>query len=133
MDSTFAEVLNKALEMGEVGVIKASEMIQGVAPELWGIMVRQVYADAIGDFILMVLITGIIGMIVKISFKKMALNKGDYNKNGWDVDDPYCWYAGIGFPCFVFFLIMSSIALSFLVKAIANPKFYAIKNISGLF
>ncbi len=125
MDSTFAEVLNKALEMGEAGIAKASAMIENVAPELWEIMIRQVYADAIADLI----VGGLIFCLVYISFLKLyKIGKA----NDWYDDGPVIGATATGIVS-AGVAIFCIVAISNLVRVLINPKFYAIKNISGLF
>ena len=113
-------------------ITQISGMVEGVAPELWEIIVRQVYVDAISSFITSMLLAVFFGLVLKYSLKKINEDKGEYKKSGWDSDSGYSWMGVASIALTILWSAIAILAIVDVVRVFINPKYYAIKNIMEL-
>lgn len=122
-----AEVADRALSIlsGYVGVV--AETMKKVAPEVWRIMVRQQYANAIaGPFVPFALI-----MFVAI-YAVVTARWWDKTKVEPRSDEAVArvWLVHvIPFALFIVFGIWTSIRLSYSVQMLINPEYYAFRDL----
>lgn len=128
-----AEVADKALSLlsGYVGIVAG--VMTRVAPEVWRIMVRQQYANAIaGPFVPLALIVFLaiyMAVIVrwwdKTEMEKRIKDGGDSDEKGLRI-----WFVNvIPFILFFFFGIWAAIDLTGSVQMLINPEYYAFRDL----
>ncbi len=138
-----AEVADKALEMGASAISELSELVKGVAPEVWEIAIRQVYADAIADFIMTTLIVVISSVLLYMGYHKWfnpLWSKEKERKSTYDMRPS--WQEGAVTSCIigvtvpaVALVISSTLWIAFglkLIKILINPSYYAIKLLADM-
>lgn len=130
-DSTvnWADVADKALETGASAVAELSELVKGVAPEVWEIAIRQVYADAIGDFV-----GCLLPPIVIFLFTFLFREKITSCESGFSYENKGCVIIPVVIANVIAALltVMSFFNFSVLVKTLINPSYYAIKLIADM-
>ena len=122
-DSTitnWVEVADKALNMGQSAIVTMTEAIKGIAPEVWEILVRQVYVEAVAD---------VLGWAAVAAFGMFGLYLTRKAEIVWKWDD---------FALFWLYLITIAISATGVIafisstcwgfKAIMNPEYYAIQK-----
>lgn len=127
---TMAQVADKALDMAGGLVAQVAATLQKVAPSVWRIMIKQQYAKAAGDLIIPFgLIVGM--MIINRKYLKGyrdLVAKCDVNcKHDHMSGRVY----GYGLPAAAYSIggLWFLIALSYSIKYLINPEFYAIRDL----
>lgn len=127
---------DKALDMvGAVGTSLA-DAVQKLAPEAWEILIRQVYADAVGDIIYSVgaLLIGIVFYKVLGKMWKVP-DPNDYQYTS-DYENARAFRAAftkvIPTIYMIAFGIISLYNIGWAVKAFLNPKYYALQYLFEL-
>ncbi len=124
---TMADVADKAVDMAGRMVAQAAETIQKVAPDVWRIMIKQQYAKATSIIIIPV------GLLIILFIAYRQVNKWwPRPERGFDSNDENCnWWIVCKIVPFIGGIALSvwfAIALSFSVKYLINPEFYAIRD-----
>ncbi len=136
---TLVDVLDKALDLTSGMVAKVSKNLETYAPKVWGIMIKQQYANAIADAILpFILVLVSIGFIL---YSRGIPETGGGGIPRWkeldgnDGDEVAPWFIARLAPilCVIAFSIwlVAEIALS--TKLLINPEFYAIQDLMKIF
>lgn len=123
---TAAEVADKALGMVKDLVASVSKTLESVAPNVWRIMIRQQYANAIADLVLPWLLFVIALVIWGITQKKWVLKdcSSDDEKVARMI---FAWIVPVA--CGAIFAIWGAIALSDSIKYLINPEYYAVRDL----
>lgn len=99
---------------------KLVEWFQTASPQLWAILLRQVYVFAIGDLVwgAILLIVGVVMIFVsRRSYKKIAN------------DSDYAITTGVFVILTAFIFVWSALLLTNGMLFLANPQYYALMNI----
>lgn len=126
MDSTWSPIVQKAIEMGEASVRQISEMISGIAPHVWEILIKQAYADSIGTVVglTLALIPLIVGCFKIAKWWKKELD--DYKEEGLIIIRAI---STIVVGCATLVISIATITESVtLIKVLINPEYYAVKQ-----
>ena len=120
--ASWAVVAQQALEMGQSAMTEIVTAIKGIAPEVWEILMRQVYAEAIAPLVGIILAIPILAFFFK-SARKCRANTEDYGtKENWAIAS---WIAaafiGVGITCFIGFAVRATMTF-------INPEYYAIQK-----
>ncbi len=123
---TTADVADKAINKVEEAVMYMEKHIKSVAPEVWRIMVRQQYGQAIGN--LMFSLGWIIAAVVAHLFLNHAW--GETTQHSKSDSEAYFFLVGVcpavvGLIAFIFF--MANMGES--IKLLFNPEYYAVKDL----
>lgn len=122
-DSTsWAVVAQQALEMGQSAVAEIVTAVKGIAPELWVILIRQVYAEAITFLIFNLLLLCIFAIVFIHGYR-------DGVKAEWDDRAATWWFVlpGSGIPLMIS-LITFVVNGPSCVRMLINPEYYAIQK-----
>lgn len=132
------DVADKALGLftGAIGTL--SESLKKIAPEVWRIMIKQQYAEAISQVIVPIGLF-VLSLVFYFSFRKKLseiYTKGrDINQNSRSSTDMDSWAIG-GFAGLYLSIIVSAIVLVIALQAstaqLINPEYYAIKDLVGI-
>ena len=98
------------------------EFIKDASPQLWAILIKQVYVEAVSFLIWGIVLSVSVYFLVKFS---------NYCREQHKKDKYEMWDAGAVLTCIVS-IIAAPAALSFLISAMkwfSNPEFYAIRYI----
>ncbi len=128
-DSTvvnWAEVADKALETGASAVAELSELVKSVAPEVWEIAIRQVYADAIGNFVGFFTALICVVCVGLLSRKRMTTSLKGYDSGGAEI------ILIIGGVLSVGLTLFTVLTGAVLIKTLINPSYYTIKLITDM-
>lgn len=126
-EATMAKVADKALDMVGDAVGSIAGMVQKVAPEVWEIMVRQQYANALGMLIgpfLFLLLVGIYTLITKKYWKKLPEDERSDEKDARRVLTTII----PGILALVFSAILAY-RVGDAIPMLINPKYYAVKDL----
>ncbi len=118
---TVADVADKALDMVGNAVAQISTTVQNVAPQIWRVMVKQQYANAIGD---LVWPTGLV--LVAFIFRKTVVKKfseGEGNNEDKQTLQFISLIVLVGGSLMFFYNLQSSI------KILINPEYYAVRDL----
>ncbi len=115
-DSTFIDLANRVLDMGESAVLSIAEAVENVAPQTWELLMRQVYVEAYVNFF----ITIAFAIILIPAFIIFLYKEAKYPNN----DGIIFGVVATGLLGFIdlIFLVMTT---SSLIKVIYNPEYYA--------
>ena len=107
-------------------VASVSKTLESVAPNVWRIMIRQQYANAIADLVLPWLLFVIALVIWGITQKKWVLKdcSSDDEKVARMI---FAWIVHVA--CGAIFAIWGAIALSDSIKYLINPEYYAVRDL----
>lgn len=134
---TIADVADKAVDMAGKLVSQAAETIQKVAPDVWKIMIKQQYANALGNIVLPLLL-----IILVVAYNKVVAKKLGYaGKTQEEIkvlfdrmdstDDQvgvFIFYDVVPVAGMLIVGIWTAIAVSASLKYIINPEFYAVRD-----
>lgn len=126
-EKTIADVLDKALDISTVYVASVAQTLQKVAPELWRIMIRQQYANAI-SYLVVPWGLVLLGMVLYYLVGKI-ISEGNADFNNMN---PQAWRVVGRTGLFVASGIVSIVAVFQSVNAVKiliNPEYYAIKDL----
>jgi len=111
--TNWAEVAQQMLEAGELAVTQAAGLVKETAPDLWEIMIRQVYVEAgLGMAI------GLVVLALALFVRHHAV-KHEYK----DVSNQAGAYA-----CYYTAIILSVIGSLLAARGFLNPEYYAIQK-----
>ena len=125
-EPSIAGVANKALNMVNGLVASVAKTLEGVAPEVWRIMIRQQYAKAIADLIVPWLLL-MLCLIYWITLKKRWVLE-----NGAGSDEEVTRIVVLHtLPVFfgIIFFIWGVVRLSDSIKYLVNPEYYAVRDL----
>lgn len=131
-EKTMAVVADKALDMVSGVTAKLSDQLQKVAPEVWRIMIRQQYANAIAEplFPLGVMLCVFLFMLL--------------GGRAWKYDEKEGWFSSadptnrgiralvmVAIPSVVICVtgIVAVYQLSYSIRILVNPEYYAIRDL----
>ncbi|MFA5358603.1 MAG: hypothetical protein WC310_02135 [Patescibacteria group bacterium] len=131
--TTVVGIADKALDMigNLVGTI--AKVVEGVAPEVWEIMVRQQYAKGIsllvvpwGLFLLSIVYMG----VIRIFWKKYP-DGDDFSEDGSITDKGWRGFIATLLPLIILFLdtIWALSRTADAVLMLINPKYYAVQDL----
>jgi len=127
----WAGIVDKLMAKGEKGIIWLSDAISNIAPDLWEIMIKQVFVDAFLDAFVSVGLLLFFG-ITFIMFRKWKVDETYY---GGEIKPKYCvkivfsYITGL-ISAVTFFVSLYNVG--YLICVYINPKYYAIKEIMRL-
>src|SRR3989338_7472234 len=126
-EKTIANVLDKALDISTVYVASVAQTLQKVAPELWRIMIRQQYANAV-SYLVVPLGLVLLGMVLYYLVGKLIFEgNADFDKmnpQAWRVVGRVVLFIASGVVSIV--AVFESVSA---VKILINPEHYAIKDL----
>lgn len=121
--TTMAEVADKVVTLGARAIAQAADSVEKVAPKVWGVMVRQQYAKAIGD--LTVPFVGfVIALVIFVRTKAFRIRVWQNNTLNEDAFMAIAIVAALIAAAFWF-----AYALSNSVMYLINPEFYAFRDL----
>jgi hypothetical protein len=126
---TFADVLDKGLDLFTVYATSLSDMLKKIAPEVFKIMVRQQYAEAIGSIFLWIFLPCLV-FSFPFAFRRMMYGK-DSDAKILSSPDYEEFHVVISWAIITLGFILSMIGLlniSESVIILINPEYYAIKD-----
>ena len=135
-NKTFADVLDKGIDLFASYATSMGEIVKKVAPEVWEIMIRQQYAIAIPD-ILYWLMLPFIFLISPFIHRRLFYGK-DSKVPILDTassDESEVFRCIVAWVCFIVATLSVFIALHSITSDVAillNPKYYAIKDMFNL-
>lgn len=122
-----ADVADKALSLlsGYIGIVAGA--MTKVAPEVWRIMVRQQYANAVaGPFVpfMLIMILAVYGVVMSYWWDKAKVKEesNEAGARGFFVNL-------VPFVLFIIFGIWTSVQLSYSVQMLINPEYYAFRDL----
>lgn len=132
---TFADVLDKGLDLFTVYATSLSDMLKKIAPEVFKIMVRQQYAKAIGSIFLWTFLPCLV-FSFPFAFRRMMYGKGSDVKilsspdyEGYYNPDEFRVVMSWAIITLGFILSMVGLLnISQSVIILINPEYYAIKD-----
>ena len=122
VETNWADVAKQVVDAGTGMIAEMASMIKGATPELWEILVRQVYAEAITGFIVP-LVFFVCCFIFAIGTYRACKN------NGWAED--YDIVPSLGVVAAVgaiIFFVQALFNLSDGIAMLINPHYYAIQK-----
>ena len=122
--TNWAEVADRALDMGQSAIVTMTEAIKGIAPEVWELLMKQVYAEAITS-----LVTCVFILSVGLGFLFPSLRSGA--KRDWD-DGPYIGGIVAGVVATLFGFVATCIGGQEAVRMLINPEYYAIQKFMAI-
>lgn len=124
-----AEVADKALGLLEKYIGKAEQAFKSVAPEVWRVMIKQQYANAVSGVLVsfsLIVILAIYVLVIKTLWKELPKTDSDYGFNWW----ARFWFIRmIPFALFIIFGIIFSADLANSIKMLINPEYYAFRDL----
>ena len=133
---TLVDVLDKALDLTGGMVAKVSKNLETYAPKVWGIMIKQQYANAIADAILpLILILVAVGFVLY----SRGIPENDVQRwkrlDGDEFEEVAPWLIARLAPilCVIVFSIWLVTAIALSTKLLINPEFYAIQDLMRIF
>lgn len=124
-----ADVADRALSLLSGYVGSAAQAMQKVAPEVWRVMIRQQYANAIAyPFFPCVLI--FVTVLYMVTIKKWWKKPEFEGSDDWVV---HFWFTGIiPFVSLVILIIWAGYDLSYSIQMLINPEYFAFKDLLSM-
>ncbi|MBP6886018.1 MAG: hypothetical protein KBC02_02135 [Candidatus Pacebacteria bacterium] len=123
--TTMADVADKVVSLGARAIAQAADSVEKVAPRVWGVMVRQQYAKAIGD-----LTVPSIGFLITLI---IFLRTKAYRIRCWSTDSRVSteefFFAVLIVALVMITALWLAYALSNSVMYLINPEFYAFRDL----
>jgi len=124
-----AEVADKLVDKASDSVAYIAAKIENVAPEVWRIMIKQQYANAVEKLLLPWGLVGVTFLFVILAKNRFRESDDDDPKD-WDSNHPAYWCVKV-VPTFLAaaFSIWGVIASTTAIKMLINPEYYAIRDL----
>ncbi len=127
MDSTIVNVADRLIDLGERGIMALADKIETVAPQVWEIAARQVWAEAITDLFVHLLALGISYGVYRFFARKynyvrstsIACDDDDDENN-----DGYYYGSKIFGIITVVCAFLSIVAMRGMILVCINPAYY---------
>jgi hypothetical protein len=126
---TMGDVADKTIDLVGKAVASVSSTLEKVAPHVWQIMVRQQYANAVGDLLIPWGLVGLI-LVLFLTLKKMWVTTPtgrDYMSN--EQISQLVFSRILPTVGMLAFGIWGVIALGESIKILINPEYYAVRDI----
>lgn len=128
------EQTQQIIDQVQLGITKASEALGVAAPQLWDILIKQQYVEAISN-IATFLVTLIVAGIYVIVLKKVVNSDKSYDEDSWGREiKPYILVplivTGVLISMFLLFAFLDALSSDTIGKLI-NPAYYAIQDIAN--
>lgn len=101
------------------------KLIEGVAPDLWEIVLRQVWANALVNALVSLVVSAIATVFFKAGKSFRLASESAFADEAWDT--AYENYLLFIIPSWVIYLIAVILFLSSVVTRVINPEYYAIE------
>jgi ACR3 family arsenite efflux pump ArsB len=122
MDANFKEVADRMLDLTEQSVLTITSHVQEMAPELWGLLIKQQYTKASVSLCMPILFLGIFIIV----YKMLPIGKWiNYDKD----DIGLVLRTILKFIVLPFILFMWCVLLYDYLPNLLNPEYYAAKEI----
>ncbi len=122
--TTMADVADKVVNLGARAIAQAADSVEKVAPKVWGVMVRQQYAKAIGD--LTVPFVGfLITLIIFVRTKAFRIRVWHEERSSGEE----FFLAVVIVVALMITALWLAYALSNSVMYLINPEFYAFRDL----
>ena len=124
-----ADVADKALGLLEKYIGKAEQAFKSVAPEVWRVMIKQQYANAVSGVLMpsaLIMLLAIYVLVIKTLWKELPKADTDYDTNWWA---RFWLIRMLPFVLFIILGIFFSFDLASSIKMLINPEYYAFRDL----
>lgn len=128
---TMADVLDKALDISTTYVASVAQTLQKVAPELWRIMIRQQYANAV-SYLVVPWGLVILGIILYTLLARLVHVPEDEVEPDYDSMNMAAFKIIARIVLFIATSLCAAVGVFqsvYAVKILINPEYYAIKDL----
>lgn len=120
LTTNWADVAKQVVDAGQSAVVEIVGAVKSIAPEVWEILIRQVYVEAITGFILPVIMLAVFAPLFRQCLKWAA-------QNDWDNEAIVLPIMLTGLGSLISF-ILALVNLKHGIGAFINPEYYAIQK-----